>query len=516
MIFSRTRTYLTLLAALTISFLTIGTEHFPFFGVSISAIILATLFFINIPKKTPTSYLWLCISILLASMITLRSNMIYLIIIHLALFYSLSFLLSPIKDRFRSFLIPVLPFFNMVMLMTSPMPEVDWRTKQEKGAPSFLQKITQQAEGVKNLPSILLGSVVALVVLGVTLPVLADANPIFRDLLNNLFGNFFEWLFDTLIYWLERIFDPITWLRGGATVVLFAMFLKVPSMQQKYDDLEIARDVPQIDRFVSFWIPKVAIGLALTLFIGTQLRLYTADPDVLRELNLTLSDKTTEIFWQLIWVILVVGSVLYYETVHKLKILGMSLTSWLILCLVGLSAFAFYSDVTYIQGYGLTHIRLWALYGIFLSVVFIAALIYRLAIHRKDIEILQGVMAVAALGLFVIGVINFDQLIFAYNRHFYNGGYGDEAVGVYSSDLREIDQIFENYGENPDDVIDYGESLREEDRVDRTEEIVEKYDSQYQLRTFNLAEWFQYQNVKDVDFDKVEEDLEVIRDQELF
>jgi Domain of unknown function (DUF4173) len=410
------------------------------FGISFVSIVI--FFKMKSDKHVIDFYDWAfySLSILASLLFIIRTDFLTLFFAFSVFLYSSSWL---ILNKFQKYLIGetwwnffFTPFINFFKIWGISLKKNDWYKTVDQAQDNKDKSLSNnplfQYLSKVNWANLILGIFIAIIVSLFILPFLISSNPIFEqgvrqigERLNDLLTNF-TWLIN-LINALN-IFDGWFVIRL-ATFVYFSFYIPklivfltntdikenikakeiYDKMQQTSDKISDKNNEKQEFNLV---IPKFVISIILFLFLITQIQLYTASLDYLNSLGYSLGRYTNEVFFQLSFVVVIIIFLLYID-LKKTK-LSKVLTFVLLGEGLGLVLSAFRSVWIYITTWGFTHKRL---YGVFLSLFLISLLgIFLTYTLKKLPKLFEHITLLVAFTLILIGVVNFDYLIYNFNQ----------------------------------------------------------------------------------------------------
>lgn len=252
-----------------------------------------------------------------------------------------------------------------------------------------------------------------------------------------------------------------------------------------------------------------------TISIYTFLPIYFATDEILQALGYTHSQYAREVFAQLSVVALVILGLVYNDKSKKQW--SKILTYILALEGIFLTFIALKSVYDYSSNWGFTYKRLWGYTGVFWILGVFTFFLYEYLKDLQDTYFVKGVIIFSSLVLIGVNIANFDYLIFHYRKSVTHRGIDYRYLSGLSSDAEsyaEHLQILENKmngidkqsNENYSIVPAAWRVLRSIDRLQR------KY-KHLDLRILNLGEYFQYQQIKSVDTQKILKNIRVSFDE---
>lgn len=429
--------------------------------------------------------------LLLSAFLIIRAN-------EVLLFIDLIFITG-----FGSLLIlPIAREHNLISLLLTPLAAIHTALIGENHFPyswKFLRKYNRTDAIPKYLPSVL----VTLLFLGVTIPLLASANPFF----NQLVGNTVKFLDLT---GLVRFFSGDEVFYIGVRIVLLGLFMYTIPRALTAGNERVARKAFSISLPVNYLIPKVAMAILLIIFFITQAQLYFASPDVLRSMGYTNSRLTNEVFFQ---VTLVAGVIFFLAYLDKKRDKWHQLLTYILILeaffLVGI---AFKSVIDYSSLWGLTQKRLWG-YGT-MTWLTGALLLFTYHYVKKipDYRFFRLIVVYTILVLIGINIANFDYLIAHSSTARTESGTDYVYLARRSPDAHYYKETLKNLMRQ----IETGSTL-EQEKVNaayavlrRIDFLQRKYGVEKPLNSFNFSEYQEYRNVRDINTENYRKKLTAV------
>lgn len=345
-------------------------NYFPYLGVTLILLFMTGLSFFSQPSNSLKTWSYALICSLLALFISLRSNdlLVFLDFVG-ALFFG-----SLLVNRYH----------HLNNLFTAAM-----------NLPGVVQKIYQSPLPALKLSKVkselIAGIFISFIVLIVILPAFASANPIFS-----------QWLRAIIPQFTEQLSVNITRIIFWAFLLWFLPKI-ISASSYAVRGLETTNTLR-----ITWWLPKIIVTLVILLFFISQFQLYTLDSAALADLGLSHSERTREVFGQLIWVALITFGLLIVDLKpRRFRWLNYILIAEAIVLIL----MALQSDLSYISAWGLTQKRLYGLslvvwltgiYGLIVAVGFNRYLRNRLT---ECLVIFTGIVLV------LVNFMNFDYLI---------------------------------------------------------------------------------------------------------
>lgn len=473
----RGRTYF-LVAALSFIFslLVIVFDFFPSFGISLSLIILALFTYAHVKKNSETR-LFLTFCLIFSSFLFIRSEpVVSFFNFWAAVFFGILMLTSSGK-RSRGFVgyffLPISLFFETLFVQSEYYPE-------------FNKKIKKAEVG-----GVVFGVAVSLLVLAVILPLLASANPIFENVLRrvaeifNLEGLMKKIGPETVLLWCLRL------LFFGGFLFMIPKVLTVVEKEAEYV-------LPPVFRPRSFplQIPKAATAVVLAIFFVTQIQLYFAKEQALLELGVNYSQRAREVFGQLSVVEVIVFLLVYNSEPGKQ--LAKKLNWLLGIEGIFLNLMAYKSVFEYIDAHGLTYKRLDGI--VFATLVAGVFVLYKNDLKNTANDFARRVIVFFALALVTVNVVNFDFLIYRFNRPRISGKVDYRYLSTLSADSLSYDEQFKMLEEATFDE-DFDGNYHNENPfilLYKIESLQKKY-AEFDLREFNLLDYVQYRGIRELE-----------------
>ncbi|MEI6533315.1 MAG: DUF4153 domain-containing protein [Candidatus Roizmanbacteria bacterium] len=365
-------------------------------------------------------------------------------------------------------------------------------TKSEIKFPTIHIKNSSSRFANIDYGKLFLSIVITCILLIIVVPLLASANPLFAKIISTIF----EYL--NIIRLLNFIFSDGIFQVIFRIVFAFVLFAFTSNLATYAQKDALTTPIKQSETAHIWLIPKIVLILVLSLFFITQLQLYFADANTLNSLDYTRSRMTNEVFSQLSIVSLIIFALLFLDRHHS----RISRISTYILIILGgfLTFVAFKSDFDYSNAWGITHKRL---YGF--TVVFWLVIAYILYSHKYfknivDSTFLKQIVLLTAGTLFLINVLNFDNLIYNVSKSHTHKG----IDYVYLSQLSSDAGAWKNIASQIDTIIDIQEKNNTIRHLIQKANILESKYRRFDARIFNLAEFIEYQDIKNIDLEKLE------------
>jgi len=471
---------LILLASAIFSYFAITFGFFPNLGFSISFISFTLLAYYIKKEKTLTTKIFFVITLILSAFLSIRSEGFLTFLNIVGIFYFGSLFALTKKDNseniFSVIFAPLTLFWISLFIPNEFSLEFNKSLSEEKKKESILNTI--------------IVSLITLAVLAIILPLLSSANPIFEKLLSrmiDLMGLENLKITENIFEWTIRL------------VFFFALVVFVPKMATFIYRKE--KNIFNKQLGFNMLMPKIAVAIVLTVFFITQFQLYFSSPETLRALDYTYSRYTNEVFAQLLMVAVIILALLYFE--KEKKKINKKMTLILVLEGIFLAFMAYKSDLEYSNAWGFTYKRL---YGFAVATwilgIFTIYLYTFLKNIEKDIFLVKSVIYTGII-LILINISNFDYLIYHYRRASTGQGVDLQYLSRLSSDsLSFKEQLDSIVGNSSDSISDFEKTQAASKGLFillyKVERLQEKYRSP-DIRGFNLFEYLQYKEVKNID-----------------
>ena len=490
-----------ILIALLFTYLIIVPREFPFFGLAVSFATLSTLVYFSKERRNQIHHALYFFLMALSFCILLRSNgfLTFLNIISVILLGS--FLTLWPSER-RSF--GLLHFFTSPFALLQRTWKTPYRYFSGTSPSSLFRLKIRQDTVMRVITSVAVTALSLLIVV----PLLASANPLFE-----------RWVGDFLrLFQLEYLFEKILsleFLESVRNKIIFFLILAflIPKMIRFSSESNTEFRLKQnILRHVHFLFPKILISAVLFLFFLSQVQLYFANDATLQALGYTHSQYAREVFAQLSIVALVIFGLIYLDPSQKKN--SRMLTFVLVLQAVFLAIIAFKSVYDYSSLWGFTQKRLWGFTGVFWILSALGLFAYSYLRRLDPSRLILGLVFLSSSTLLAVNLVNFDWLIYNHRQsstqagpdHLYLSRLSADSL-AYGEELEAIDQQVAEVRERTGGTTGEYDSIRFAgwqlaNRVQRLQEKYQKFD----LRTWNVTEYMQYQKVRSVDvqsyFDK--------------
>ncbi len=475
------------------SLLVIVFYSFAYSGVALSLAALASLIYIFKSERSKFSSILYLLILILSFFIFSRTNEFLIFLNIIFMFFLGSVMAMPREFTRNSFgflhllITPIFLFFRSIY--TKSEYDVDLRQFLEKEAKPKSEKIIE----------LIISVAVSIVLLAIIVPLLASANPVFNKLLTNFPGiiylrEFFKWFFsDNISIWIFRL------IFFGFLAFIVPRLLTFIQKGQEINSLKF-----NSLKFINLSLPKALSSIVLFIFFLTQLQFYLSTSETLLAMGITHSQYTREVFAQLLVVALIILG-LVYNAKERSKI-SKALTVILVFEGIFLSFIALKSVYDYSFYWGFTHKRLWGFTAAFWIMGVFSFFIFK---YLKDITnsfFVKSVIIFSGFVLIAVNILNFDFLIYHYRKSVTHRGVDYLYLSRLSSDSGSYGEQFQILEQS---VIDkdkyypdyYNYSFPGQNLLRRIKKLQDKYKN-LDLRTFNLSEYLQYQEIKSIDTEK--------------
>ncbi len=371
-----------LFASAFISFLLVpnNVEYFPSLGVSLSFLILNILIFVSIQQKSNFHKILFVFASLTSLSVVFYANGFLTFLNILASLYLISLY------NLKNLNILEVIFAPLVSVLKAIVSINQYKIDKSKF------HLTKQKINKNTVYPV----IITVVVLALILPILASANPIFENLVTNIFKSLrLEELFENLSAWMFRFIVFVFW---SFAIPRFIGLVNTPK-----------EEVSESTSELSLLIPKTAVIFVIVAFFATQIQLYTASAEVLKNLDISNSSQTRAIFSQLSVVALIIFGLIYSDKIRKYN----NKVSTYVLIIEGLflTAIATYSDYSYISNWGLTHKRLYGIAVILWLVTAFVLFSYKYLKTQSDNKFIKNIVTLTGVIILSINFANFDFLI---------------------------------------------------------------------------------------------------------
>lgn len=491
--------YFHLFVSIIFSYL-IVTDGFPYLSLAVFFAFYGTVFYLQKTKKTWFINSIYALILFLSAFLFIRSNPILI-------FFNISSLLvlggvlvlEPYKNSIITTVFsPIITFFESISKNRYPKP-VYKAKKTNNILTNFFEYL------YSNIIVVLFTIFLSLFVSAL----LTKVNPIYKGFVDS-FLDYLSFSFKDFFKFLDKIFNDYFMGRVFIAGLIFTLFTPVVVLAK--EKISAGRKFLEFGFKLSLLLPKVVLSIILTVFVFAQIKLYTASPELLSKLGYTNSQKTNEVFYQLLFVSLIIFLLIYNDRIRKK--LNEIFTYILITFGLLLDFFALRSDLDYINLYGFTFKRL---YGIAIVIwilgLFLLFIFNYFKKNKSSLLVKESIIFTATL---IIGInfANFDYMIAHKSPPSVEAG-TDYNYIIYnlSNDGMYLQKVAE-------EEIKHYEKLEESSYRDYSlSSIFLDYDilkSKYggekiNFRTFNLSEYRAFKKIDQAQMKAIEERFEEVK-----
>lgn len=467
------------------SYLIVTLNYFPHLGMAVSFLIFILFSFKFKEGKTKDTKLYLVFALLFSILIFVRSEPLTTFLnLAAAIFFGFLILL-PTQEKSMGFADYL--YAPFLFIVKSVFAKSDYYLEGKKGqGNSRMVKVIEAAFGI----------LITLFLLAVILPLLSSTNPFFQKIVLDF------WNFLGLENFLNRIGleTAFVWLVRLTFFLSFIFMIpKVMTLINKSDNYSLPLPFKQED--FPLLIPKLILAIILLVFFITQLQFYFASSETLASLGLSLSQHTREVFAQLCLVAGIVMLLIYNS--RQKSVFGKVLNWILGVQGVFLTLMAFKSDFEYINTWGLTYKRLYGLtFATWVTGIFVL-FFENFRQKREAAAFVKKTIIFSGVVVLILNLLNFDYLIYHFQKARTGQGIDYTYLSTLSADsLSYRQQVLkleeESRGDSYSlDVYDNKNPLR---IIRKIENLQSKY-SRFDLRTMNLLDFWQYQQIKSQDIE---------------
>ena len=478
---SRLTAVLLLLLSAFLAWMLVVFKWFPYTGIAIASISFAILGFSFQKKKTLEDLAVLVSIIIFSIFLVIRSNILLTFLNSFAIFALLTLFIRKLDfvANIKGFILQ--PFIVLQDII------------QAKNIFSLTDETKSSTPKQSNnqINNALFGILISIILLILIIPLLSFANPIFAKitqdfisfinieyLIRNLFGkDLFIWV------WRLIFFGAIFFLLTQTLSFISSQHTKAPFPDENKSNTP------------SLLIPKIVVSIILLLFFATQIELYTASPQILSSLDISLSQHTREVFAHLLIVGLIIFALIYNDRSQN-KIDRLS-TYFLILSAVFLTFIALKSDFDYSRQWGFTIKRLYGFAAVFWTLGAFAVFTDIYSHKLQNSKLIGSLIWLSVIVLIIINFANFDYII--YNTNKARTGQGEDLY--YLSSLSTDSKSYKNQlntllKKNRSDEVHNSQAVSI--LLNKISNLQSKYKNP-DFRTLNLSEYQTYIQTKDID-----------------
>ena len=468
------------LASAIFSLMTVTYGFFPHFGFSISLVIFTTLAYHIKKDKNGYTKIFFAITLVLSILLSFRSQelVILLDVLGIVCFGSLMVVYDS-RNKLTLFSVVSAP---ILIMLKSPLIKSEY----------FLESTTSidKKKSKENTVNSVTIGLFTLIILAIILPLLASANPFFKEFVTKLIDlvglrnikiteSIFRWVMRVVVFFILAIFVP-----------------KIATLENKDNGLKLP-----FQESLNMLVPKIAIAAVLAIFFVMQIQLYFASSATLEQLGYTYSRQANEVFTQLSVVAFIALIILYGEKVsgkfNKIFTVVLAIQG------IFLTFMAYNSVYNYSISWGFTYKRL---YGFTVATWVLGLfLIYLYSFIKKTGKemFLKSSIVFSGIILILINLANFDYLIYHYRKAATGQGVDYKYLSRLSSDSLSYDDQLLELAKNLTQEVTEVEKNEATDKglwllIYKIERLQKKY-KHMDIRGFNLLEYLSYQKIKDVD-----------------
>lgn len=338
------------------------------------------------------------------------------------------------------------------------------------------------------LPSVLITAVI----LFITVPLLASANPFFNMLLQNILKAVnLQWLVAYLFT------DSLT-----VYIFRFVIFLILAYCIPKVLSVTVQRAKREAMKplfSINYLLPKIALGGVLVIFFITQLQLYFASPQTLQSIGYTNSRLTNEVFAQVTIVAFIVFLLAYLD--KRRTVWHTRLTYFLVVEAFFLIGIAFKSVYDYSSLYGFTQKRLWGYASMTWLTGALAFFIYHYKQQTTNLSFIKQVLTHTMGVILLINVLNFDYVIAHYSKPTVAGNVDYVYLSDLSTDAHNYYEVLPKLMEQieKNNQIEFQTFASAYHILSTIDYLKDKYDSKKNINSFNISEYQEYLKVKNIE-----------------
>lgn len=340
---------------------------------------------------------------------------------------------------------------------------------------------------------------ITLLVMSITIPLLASANPFFNAHLQDIlkFLNL-EWLFkflfaDSFTVYIFRIFVLVLliyWIPRILTVSVEGM-----TTQEKKQLFSI-----------NYLFPKAAMAGLLIIFFITQLQLYFASHETLRSLGYTNSRLTNEVFFQVTIVAFIVFLLAYFDKTRKKW--NTRLTYFLTIEAFFLIGIAFKSVYDYSTLNGFTQKRLWGYTSMAWLTGTLITFVYYYKQQTSHLRFMKQIITYTLGIVLLVNILNFDYLISHVSKPTVAGAIDYSYLSGLSPDGRYYKETLTALmAESEKTNFDYEKTYYVYYLLGNIDFLNYKYGTRKDINTFNITEYQEYLSVKDINTESLRQKI---------
>ena len=472
------------LLSFAFSYLLITLNFFPHFGASLSFTIFIGFAYKLKKEKDMETQIYFIFVLIFSAFIFIRSEPFITFLNLLAAMFFTLLMCVPGSKRNLAFLDYMFAMFSFA-IRSIFVKESDYYPELKDERKRF---------GSVKMAETLFGILVSLVLVAIVLPLLSSANPIFKNIISNIFKyidlkelleyfgyeNIFIWTVRTIFFFIFIFFIPkVLTVMNRKNVNLFPIKIRPDKLSYK--------------------IPQIVLSVIIFIFFLTQIQYYLASDDLLSSMGVSHSERTREVFAQLSLVAGIILALIY--NAQNKDISGKILNWTLGIQGIFLTFMAYKSVFEYIDAWGLTYKRLYGLtFATWIMGIFILFFInYKRRVPSS--RFVGKTIIFSSVLLIFLNILNFDYLIYHFSRSKTGQGIDYTYLSSLSSDSLSYKEQFLKLqevtvlGVFPVSGYDNRNPLIILYKIEELQRKYEKFD----LRTMSLLDFFQYRQIRSID-----------------
>lgn len=301
--------------------------------------------------------------------------------------------------------------------------------------------LTGDGNEKKNLGKALIGLLCAVPVIVVVVPLLISSDDAFRGMMNNIFGDTFE-------FFIKSVFGVLLF----PFVIAYGFSLRTHRTAELKESRFAGLENTYIVSFLS------AIGVFYVMYLFSQLAyFFSAFKGFLPNGEITYATYARKGFFEMCTIAVINLAIVFAALLLAKKENGKvchgikAVTTFICTFTLIIIATAISKMVLYIGAYGMTVLRLTtSAFMLFLSVVFISVI---LRIYVKRINIFKTALVAASCVILLLGVMNVNAVCAKYNYERYAvGGKTVDVSGMYKLGYEGVPYIVK-LAESEDSVV---------------------------------------------------------------
>lgn len=341
---------------------------------------------------------------------------------------------------------------------------------------------------------------VTLLILLITIPLLASANPFFNQLLQNTLKFFnLDWL--TKFIFADRF--EVYIFRFIFAVLFIYCIPRILTLS-----VEGIKSLPAKQFFsINYLYPKLAMAGLLIIFFITQLQLYFASNEALRSLGYTNSRLTNEVFFQVTIVAFIVFLLAYFDKSRAKW--NTRLSYFLTIESYFLIAIAFKSVFDYSSQNGFTQKRLWG----YTTMTWLAGVLVLFIYYYKNktthLRFVKQVVGYTLAIVLLVNVLSFDYLIYNVSKPTVAGQIDYAYMAELSPDAHHNKEMLEISMKEAEQTnfTDIAKTSVVYTVLGNIDYLKHKYKDRKEFNTFNIGEYQEYLDVKNIDTEAIRRNI---------